>query len=185
MVRLSEMDDPTILGIIGLAKFGKSSLKKVLKEANLLPKIKVLREAFPQIDPIWENGVKMASKLGYSCEIELEEDKIYQLAKVAEGNPKTAFILAINQGIRGNYELKELSYLENVVIKIIAETIPFEKLRAASLDIIDLFSTERVLFGSFSEKRYGELLKIVEDFSEEEKENLFYLTAKKWYNLIS
>ena len=67
MARFSELEDHSILGIIGLVKFGKSSLKKVLKEVAVFPKIKVLRESFPLIDPIWENGVRMASKHGYSC----------------------------------------------------------------------------------------------------------------------
>ncbi len=185
MVRFSEIEDHKILGVIGLAKFGKSSLKKILKEASLLPKVKVLREVSPLIDPVWENGVKIASKLGYSCEVEVEEEKLFQLIRIAEHNPKTLFILAINQPTRKTPDLKELSYFENVVIKIIAKTTSYEKLKGTALDLIDLFLTERVMFGAFSESRYLELLKIVDDFSEEEKENLFYTTARKWYNLIS
>ena len=129
--------------------------------------------------------MRMASKHGYSCDVELKEERLFQLTRVAQANPRTIFILAISQPMRRNVDLKELALLENVVIKIITETVSYEKLKGTALDLIDLFLTERVMFGSFSAKRCNELAKMVEDFSEKEKENLFYMSARKWYNLIS
>ena len=179
------LEDPTVLGVTCSLSFQETGFKTRLEKILQHPKVKAVRQVFPQMGPIWKNGVKLLAAKGSVCEIELKEDQFYQLSEFAQQLPQASFILTISHPLRMGYDLKQISFSKNIAIKVLGGCFTFELMRSCILDLIDRFSTDRVMFGGFSESEYENLLKIVSDFTDEEKEKLFAFSAKSWYKLAS
>lgn len=145
----------------------------------------VIREDAPTLDGLWENGAKIAKELGIISEFSLAAKKYYKLAHLNQVDPDLSYILVIEPPKRPTFELREIAQNPKIAVKILLTHHNEEELRATLFDFLDLFGTERVMVGQTTSQSMQQLLSVVNDLNNEERENLFYKTPKTWYNLAA
>ncbi len=182
---LALLNDDSILGVVGAAEFNKSSLKSILKSVIGFSKIHVFRHQHPEIDSVWENGMQLVKKAGYSCEVEIKDDQYFDFQQITEKNPEMNYILASEGLSNKDLSIKDLSKQDNVALKILGSTLEYEASRKFILEAIDLFGPEKVMFGMGSKEQFLSFSKMIDDFSPSDKENLFCNSARKWYKLMA
>lgn len=180
---LATQEDDAIVGVVASAAFDKSSIKPLIEEISAFNKIKVFRHEFPSLDDRWENGLSLIQKGNFSAEITIKPEQFAKLERLAENKPDFEFILAVDYVDRKNKDLKALSKLPNIGLKILISNLEYESARAWVLDTIDLFKSMNVMFGMGDQRDFNVIEKVVADFSDSDKENLFRNSVSKWYKL--
>lgn len=158
-------------------------------------------------DSIWQKNLSVLDRYDFKCGLEVFAPQLPDLIHIVQLYPNIGFTVALmgwpldisESGYQWwRREMQRLSRCPNVCIEISAMECIFgmnwtlDKVRPWILTVIELFKTERCMFGShlpiaklsrnFSDL-YSVYENIVADFSLFEQENLFYRVASDWFKV--
>lgn len=158
-------------------------------------------------DPTWKKRLGILKNYHFKCALEVFSHQIPDLTQVVQLYPEIEFTIAVmgwpidlsTSGYdRWKLDMKALSRCKNTCVDISAVECIFgmnwtlEQIRPWILETIELFGTERAMFGSHLpisklscsfEKLYDAYFTITANFSSAEKENVFHQVAAKWFSL--
>lgn len=158
-------------------------------------------------DPLWNKGFKLLKNYNFNCALEVFSTQLSDLIQLIRNNPHIGFTIpAMGWPLdlsKTGYEfwqraLKEVSQLENICLEIHGLECIFgmkwtvEQVKPWVLSAIEIMGTKRCMFGSHMpiaklsrnfDALYDAYEKILEGFSDNEKEDLFCNVAVKWFKL--
>lgn len=158
-------------------------------------------------DPNWQKKLRLLNQYNFNCVLEVFAPQLSDLIKVIKNYPNIKFTIPAlgwpldlsDAGYKiWKQNLQLASECENVSLEIHAMECVFgmgwtlDQIKPWILSAIELFGTERCMFGShmpiaklsrsFTEL-YTSYENIVCEFTQSEKENLFYNVACNWFKL--
>jgi len=157
-------------------------------------------------DDAWRRGFALLKKYDLSFDLQLYPSQMARAAELAHAHPETLVVLnhtgmPIEQGEAGfaNWRagMRQLASNDNVVAKIsglgmVDRHWTEESIRPFVLETIELFGTDRTMFGSnfpvdklYSsfDDLFGAFERVVSGFSEAEKHKLFHDNALRAYRI--
>lgn len=158
------------------------------------------------VNPAWIEGFGLLEKYGLGFDLMCFSNMMHRMADLAHKHPNTLIVLE-HTGMPHEHDdegrerwrsgMKALAANDNVVAKIsgLGNTIPDwteDLFRPYVLETIDIFGTDRVMFGSnfptdkqFSsfDRLYQAFLSITKDFSQEERDKMFADNAIRHYRI--
>tara|TARA_Y100001970_G_C14046320_1_gene756532 strand:- start:110 stop:760 length:651 start_codon:yes stop_codon:yes gene_type:complete len=180
---LTAQSDEATLGVVMSAELTKPSIRPILEEIKGHSKIKVIRHEFPELDHRFENGLSIIYKDNFAAEVTIKKEDLGKLESILEKHSDYSLILALDFIDRKDPVLKVLSKHPGLCLKIICSNIDFEQSRPWILDAIDIFGSDNVMFGGGDKQAFEAILAMIDDFSSQDKENLFSGSVSKWYKL--
>lgn len=159
------------------------------------------------LDNNWQKKLGLLNQYNFKCGLEVFSPQLKDLIKVIHLYSNIGFTIALMGWPLGlseieyqswRQDLKNLSQYQNICMDISAIECIFgmdwtlEQVRPWILNAIDIFGTERCMFGSHMPiaklsrgftQLYSAYENIITGFSHSEKESLFYQVAKEWFRL--
>jgi predicted TIM-barrel fold metal-dependent hydrolase len=156
-------------------------------------------------NPSWIKGLEALRKYSFKCALVIFANQIPQLFEVIKHLPEIQFTLPLmgwpddlsKEGFaKWKKDIRILRRCENLCVSISAMECIFgmqwtvEQVRPWILEVIEVFGTNRCMFGSHMpigklSRGFQDIYKAYEiitaSFSESEKERLFYRTAADWF----
>jgi predicted TIM-barrel fold metal-dependent hydrolase len=171
-----------------------NSLKRFAKRPDLLT------------DPAWNRQLGSLRGYDFKCGLEVFAHQLPDLTRVIQNHPDTGFTIAVmgwpldltNDGFdRWRRDLTALAVCDNICVDISALECIFgmqwsvKEVAPWVLAAIDIFGVSRCMFGShmpvatlstgFADL-YGRYAQLVAGFSEDEKDEMFFGVADRWFN---
>ncbi|MDF3055095.1 MAG: hypothetical protein K0Q74_1002 [Gammaproteobacteria bacterium] len=158
-------------------------------------------------DASWKQQLRVLNKYNFKCSLEVFSPQLPDLIKVIQHYPSIGFTIAVmgwpldlsENGYRlWKENIKKLSHCENICVDISAIECIFgmnwttHQIRPWILSVIEIFGTERCMFGSHMpvaklsrsfKELYTAYETVISDFSTSEKENLFHRVAEDWFKV--
>ncbi len=158
-------------------------------------------------DPLWLKNLKKLKNYPFKCALEVFSTQLEDLARVVHQNPDIQFTIPVMGWPiiltkEGQAHWKKMMALlaksENTRLSISAIECIFgmrwteEQIRPWLLTAIDFFGVQRTMFGSHLPitrlskgftSLYQAYQNITSSFSNDEKQDLFYNSAKEWFRL--
>lgn len=156
-------------------------------------------------DSVWRQGVRLLKKYNFKCSLEVFSPQLAELHTVIRENPETSFTVAVmgwpvrlddTEFERWKRSLWEIAVCENVRVTISAlecvfgmDWVPM-KAHPWVEAVIELFGTERVMFGSHRPisllaqrvaHPYAAYEEMTEGLSEAERDAVFRGNAARWF----
>lgn len=184
-----------------------SAVREHMVWDNNNPKKRFAKRPDLLTDPAWQKRLGLLKKYNFKCGLEIFAPQLSDLLKVIQLYPELNFTLAVmgwpldlsKTGYeRWKADIKKLSQCQNTCMSISAIEVIFgmnwtiDQVTPWILSSIEMFGTERCMFGSHMpiaklsrsfDELYDAYIKIVSDFSADEKENLFYRVATNWFRI--
>lgn len=170
-------------GSIKLIPFSDSDFSVIFDQSKGILGLRSIRDEEVALSDRWENALHLIHREGLVPEIHPKIERLEDLHLFFERHDDLNAILSFDHLERGNPEIRNLGKLENVALKLLIPEISYDESRDWILDSIDQFGSLNVMFGKTTKNSFAELQKILDDFSDTDKQNLFSNSASKWYKL--